>query len=89
MPIFIGISRNLVESIKIELKLSDICGKLNSRHRYAPSRSPLLGRDRAGVLQAGVSAFGGPFAAVSTPTSTFFAFDTLFCIFLDLFDFVP
>ena len=36
-----------------------------------------------------MSAFGGPFAAVSTPTSTFFAFDTLFCIFLDLFDFVP
>ena len=35
-----------------------------------------------------MSAFGGPFAAVSTPTSTFFAFDTLFCIILDLFDFV-
>ena len=36
-----------------------------------------------------MSAFGGPFAAVSTPTSTLFDFDTLFCIFLDLFYFVP
>ena len=36
-----------------------------------------------------MSAFGGPFAAVSTPISTLFDFDTLVCIFLDLFDFVP
>ena len=53
------------------------------------SRRPLLGRDRARVLQAGVSAFGGPFTAVLTLTSTLFDFDTLFCIFLDLFVFVP
>ena len=80
------INKNLTE---IDFKLSDICGKLNSRHRYAPSRSPLLGRDRARVLQAGVSALGGPFTAVSTLTSTLFDFDALLCIFLDLFCFVP
>ena len=34
----------------------------------AISNSPLLGRDHARVLQAGVRAFGGPFAAVSTTT---------------------
>ena len=36
-----------------------------------------------------MSAFGGPLTAVLTLTSTLFDFDTLFCVFLDLFDFVP
>ena len=36
-----------------------------------------------------MSALGGPFTAVSSLTSTLFDLDTLSCIFLDLFDFVP
>ena len=39
----------------------------SSRNRNATSNSALLGGDHAGVLQVGVRAFRGPFAAVSTP----------------------
>ena len=63
----------------------------NSRNRYAISNSPLLGRDHARVLSAGVRAFRGPFAAVSTLPyiHVLFDFDTLFGIFRDIFDSVP
>ena len=37
------------------------------RNRNATCNSALLGGDHAGVLQVGVRAFRGPFAAVSTP----------------------
>ena len=58
---------------------------------HAISNSPLLGRDHARVLSAGVRAFRGPFAAVSTLPyiHVLFDFDTLFGIFRDIFDSVP
>ena len=58
----------------------------SSRNRNATSHSALLGGDHAGVLQVGVRAFRGPFAALSTPQFTnIFRFNNAFRDLLTLY----
>ena len=58
----------------------------SSRNRNATSNSALLGGDHAGVLQVGVRAFRGPFAALSTPQFTnIFRFNNAFRDLLTLY----